>query len=373
MTERDALMCLNAVPGVGAVTMAKLLEFFENAQGIFEAVKEKDALNGILKGSVFQSFERFSSEGFLKSECGLLQEQGASVLIQSDKEFPPLLKEIPAAPQVLYVRGSKDALKSLSVSIIGARRCSVYGLSVAEELAGHCAELGIAVVSGLARGIDTAAHRGALKAGGVTVAVLGNGLSRVYPPENESLAKQIVESNGAVVSEFPMETSPHAGNFPRRNRIVSGLSLGTVVVEAAARSGALITVGYALEQGREVFAVPGSIHRRTSEGTHHLIKQGAKVVCGIEDILEELAPHIKGRLAKKEDGCATREKSLSEDERSVLNCLSDEPVHFEELVSFIKKAPADIMVSISKLECGRLIQRVNGNFFVRSNNVLNLK
>ncbi len=372
MTERDALMCLNAVPGLGAVTIAKLLELFENAQDVFELQKNDAVLRKILRGSVYQELERFSKELFLENEHTLLEKHGVSVLIPKDEEYPPLLKEIPAAPQILYVRGNAQALKALSVSIVGARRCSIYGSSVADELAGRCAGFGITVVSGLARGIDTAAHRGVLKAGGVTVAVLGNGLSRVYPPENESLANQIVASGGAIVSEFPMGVPPHAGNFPRRNRIISGLSLGTVVVEAAERSGALITVRYALEQGREVFAVPGSIHHRTSAGSHQLIKQGAKVVCDVADILEELAPHMRAGMVADEVRFSP-DAAVSDEGRRILNFLSDEPVHFEQLVSFLERSPADVMADLSILECGRLIQRVQGNFFIRvnANNALN--
>ncbi|HRZ39516.1 MAG TPA: DNA-processing protein DprA [Candidatus Omnitrophota bacterium] len=369
MTEREALMCLNAVPGLGSVTMNKLTEFFENAQGGFDLNQGREAWGRFLRRPAREALETFSVERFLKEERALLEQHGVAVLIKRDADYPFLLKEIPDPPQILYIKGDARVLQSLSVSIVGSRQCSVYGLSVAEELAGRCASLGITVVSGLARGIDTAAHRGAMKAGGATVAVLGNGLSRIYPPENAALADEIASSSGALVSEFSMATPPHAGNFPRRNRVISGLALGTVVVEAAERSGALITVRYALEQGREVFAVPGPIHRRTSIGVHQLIKQGAKIVCGVEDILEELAPRIRAGLGQNET-MLSRKEVLSEAEHNVFKHLSDDPVHFEHLAALAQRPAAEVMGVISSLECGHWVRRVKGNFFVRSHNVV---
>jgi len=206
-----------------------------------------------------------------------------------DKDYPTNLKYIYQPPATIYLEGSIIPQDQIAIAIVGSRRATDYGLNNAERLGFELAARGIAVISGLARGVDSAAHRGALKAKGRTIAVLGSGLNRLYPPENKNLAREIARS-GALISEFTPDTPPERQNFPRRNRIISGLSLGVVIVEAAKRSGALITAGFALEQGREVFALPGKIDSFTSGGTHDLIKQGAKLIESVEDIIEELEP-----------------------------------------------------------------------------------
>ncbi len=219
----------------------------------------------------------------------LSKENKTRTLSFSDKGYPTNLKYIYDPPPTLYVKGNILPEDNIAIAIIGSRRATYYGLKNAENLSFELAAGGITIISGLARGVDSAAHRGALKAGGRTIAVLGSGLNIIYPPENEKLAREILQC-GAVISEFPQGTAPLRQNFPRRNRIISGLSLGVVVVEAAKRSGALITANLALEQGREVFALPGKIDSFTSRGTHDLIKQGAKLVESAEDIIEELEP-----------------------------------------------------------------------------------
>ena len=206
--------------------------------------------------------------------------------------YPRWLREIHDPPEILHVRGTLLEVDAAAVAIVGTRAATPYGLGVAGRLAEELAGCGITVVSGLAEGIDAAAHEGALKAGGRTIAVVGHGLARIYPPQHQKLADRIAES-GCVLSEFPMEEKPNPWNFPKRNRIISGLSLGVVVVEAPFKSGALITARFAMEQGREVFAVPGPVYSRQSEGALALIKDGARLVCGVEDILEELAPHLR--------------------------------------------------------------------------------
>ncbi len=218
----------------------------------------------------------------------LIKKLNLNVLTRQDDEYPQNLKNILYPPIVLYVKGRLKPQDCNSIAIVGSRLASFYGLSCAEKLAGELANYGLTVVSGMARGIDTASHRGALKQNGRTIAVIGSGFNRIYPPENKGLCEEIAGS-GAVISEFPIDTPPEKENFPRRNRIISGLSLGVVVVEAARNSGALITADFALEQGREVFALPGKVDSSTSFGTNELIKQGAKLVSCVDDIIEEFA------------------------------------------------------------------------------------
>lgn len=267
MTEREALIWLHLSADIGVVRFRRLLEHFGSAAGIIKAgaiaVREVD----------------------FRREMSRSEKQGIKIITMLDEGYPALLKQIYDPPLVLYVMG--DLQFDTAVGIVGSRRASFYGLSSAQRLAAGLAASGITVISGLARGVDTAAHRGALGSKGNTIAVLGSGLNNIYPPENEELAYSIAGS-GAVISEFPLDTGPFPHNFPRRNRIISGLSMGIVVVEAAENSGALITADFALEQGREVFALPGEANSSTSYGTNNLIKQGAKLVTDVEDILEEL-------------------------------------------------------------------------------------
>ena len=289
-------------------------------------------------------------------------------------EYPKILKTLHRPPQALYVNGSFKEEDNLAVAIVGSRRASRYGIEMSERLGYELALCGVTVVSGMARGIDSAAHRGALKAKGRTIAVMGSGHDHIYPAENRELYKRIAES-GAVISEFENDVSPLPRNFPIRNRIISGLSIGIVVVEAAKSSGALITADFALEQGREVFAVPGKISSITSEGTHELIKQGAKLVQSAEDIIEELSLHEiepmavedrpinEAKIAKK----TTRYiyNSLTHDERRVYKILSDEPSYIDDVVKVSgvesRLAPKVLLA----LELKRLIKELPGKQFIR--------
>lgn len=225
-------------------------------------------------------------------ESELAAKHKIRILSINDSAYPESLKNIYGPPKILYVKGELKKEDALGIAIVGSRLASGYGLTQAEKFGFELARLGITVISGLARGIDTKAHLGALKAGGRTIAVLGSGLLNIYPPENKNLSDKI-SCLGAVISEYPLNTKPLAENFPRRNRIISGLSLGVVVIEAGKRSGALITARCALEQGREVFSLPGKLDSENSFGTNELIKDGAKMTTSVEDILEELAPYIK--------------------------------------------------------------------------------
>jgi DNA processing protein len=302
-------------------------------------------------------------------ELARLQKARLTVLGFTHPNYPQSLRWIPDPPLVLYVRGTLRQEDSLAVAVVGSRKPSNYGKLMAQRLSAALVQHGFTVVSGLARGIDSHAHQGALQAGGRTVAVLGSGLNIIYPPENRRLYDSI-GVDGAVLSEFPLDTKPDRWNFPRRNRIISGLALGTLVVEAAANSGALHTARHALEQGREVFAVPGRIDMPNSRGTHSLIKHGAKLVEGIEDILAEFpqAIHdsaIRQRLAPEPASGSQSPSDLSAEEARVLALIQSEELHIDALIQ-ASQLPTHVVASILvTLELRGLIRQFPGKFFVR--------
>jgi DNA processing protein len=284
MEEREHLIALNMIEGLGSIRITKLLNYFNSIESIFKSGQSKLKSIAGIGEEISYRISHFDIKD-LKRELGLCKKETIEIISIFDKGYPESLKNIPDAPVILYVKGQLNS-PGLNIAIIGSRKASKYGLSMAERLSMELASLGVTIISGMARGIDSAAHRGALKAGGRTVAVLGSGLLNIYPPENAELAKAIYKE-GALVSEFPLKRAPLRENFPRRNRIVSGLSRGVAVIEAAQRSGALITADLALDQGRDVFALPGEVDSPTSYGTNYLIKQGAKLIDSAEDILEE--------------------------------------------------------------------------------------
>ncbi len=296
----------------------------------------------------------------------------------NDAEYPEALKSIHKPPQQLYINGSFKEEDKNAIGIVGSRRATRYGLEMAEKLAFDIAIRGITVVSGMARGVDSAAHRGALKAKGRTIAVMGSGHGHIYPPENRGLYGQI-SGSGAVVTEFENDELPDSWHFPMRNRIISGVSMGIVVVEAARNSGALITADYAMEQGREVFAVPGKISSLTSAGTHDLIKDGAKLVQSADDILEELKlcevePVIGEKLGLIDEKISKKTRayiynSLTDDERKVYKVLSDEPVYIDDVVKGSKVKLDKALSVVLSLEIKRLIKELPGKQFVRIDNV----
>ena len=369
MNERDAFLVLNAVPGIGNSSVRKLLKRYGSASRVL-SLNESDLSNSpVISSKVIQNILHFPKDKFLKAEYNLMGEKQVRVVTSLDSDYPESLCQIADAPVVLYVKGNLSLENSLSMAIVGSRRASFYGESTSARFAMRLAELGFTTVSGMARGIDTAAHKGALKAGGETIAVLGCGLSHVYPPENKKLLEEIAAS-GAVISEFPMETAPLAYNFPRRNRIISGLSIGVIVVEAAQRSGALITADFALEQGREVFAIPGKIDHPSSFGVHNLIKQGAKLITCVDDILEDLQPRVSAYLragteSKIEDrGIKSLPADLSEDEQQIYNYITDRPVHIDELTHQCGAA-VPLMSVLLQLELKHLVKQLPGKLFVR--------
>ena len=291
--------------------------------------------------------------------------------------YPKILKNIHKPPQVLYVNGSFKEEDSNAVAIVGSRRATHYGLETAEKLSYDLAIRGVTIVSGMARGIDSAAHRGALKARGRTIAVMGSGHGNIYPAENKDLYKDIA-SSGAVLTEFENDMPPLAENFPQRNRIISGLSLGVVVVEAARNSGALITANFALEQGREVFALPGKISSATSAGTNELIKDGARLVQSADDILDELNLHevkpASGEAKELIDNKILKQtkayiyNSLTDDERKVYKILSDEPLYIDDVVKGSNVELGKISKILLNLEMKKVVRALPGKQFIRTEN-----
>src|SRR5215213_9836291 len=336
-------IALNMTPGVGPRAAARLLERFGSAEGVFGALRsELERLR--LRPEAVESIALRDRHAAAAVELERLRAlEGADVLALDDGAYPALLREIPDPPVTLYVRGEwRACLEAPCVGVVGSRRCSTYGQNVASSLARELAARGVTIVSGLARGVDAAAHRGALEAGGRTVAVLGTGIDEVYPRDHKKLTAEILDHGGALVSQFPLGTPPVSENFPYRNRIISGLSLGVVVVEASENSGSLITARLALEQGREVYAVPGNITSRNSFGTNFLIKgAGAKLIQAWQDVVAEfppdvaariLPPGMKGEGKSPPAGVTSAPADLTEAERGVWALLSaDEAAHIDAL------------------------------------------
>ncbi|UNC91817.1 DNA-processing protein DprA [Candidatus Contubernalis alkaliaceticus] len=287
-----------------------------------------------------------------------IKAKGIQVITYEDEDYPESLKHIHAPPALLYVKGAALFEKHPRIAVVGTRKCTPYGKKIAVEVSQTLAEQGFTVVSGMARGIDTLAHLSCLKAGGRTIAVLGSGLDVIYPRENESLSKKIVE-NGALVSEFPLGTKPLPRNFPMRNRIISGLSLGVVVVESAHKSGALITADCALEQGREVFAVPGNIDSPYSRGCNRLIKQGAVLLDSPIDILQELGYDVIYESEEQENVCLT----LQEEE--LLRFLTSQPIHVDSLREQCGLSSRQLNALLTLLELKKIIKQFPGKYFVR--------
>ena len=361
MNNFESLVALNLIPQIGSVRLKELLKYFKEPQAIFKAkLQDLVSLLGQRLGESIASFD----VQCLENDLALAKKSGLKIITCFDQEYPQLLKEIPGAPLVLYVLGSIVELDNLAVGIVGSRSASLYGLSSAEKFAAELSVQGITIVSGMARGVDTYAHRGALKVKGRTIAVMGSGFNHIYPPENADLAKEISLS-GAVISEFPMETKPLAQNFPRRNRLISGLSLGILITEAARNSGALITADFALEQGKEVFALPGRIDSPGSMGTNALLKQGAKLVTCCDDILEEL--NLASADAKKPDHPKTAQEIIWGKNESILyEHISREAIGIDDLVQKTSLTSSQVLSLILKLQFKKLIKELPGKQFMRN-------
>jgi DNA processing protein len=368
-------VALNMTVGIGARGGAKLLERFGSPEAIFGA-RRSELENLRLRPETIESIIKREHEQKAAEEIEKTRLLGGDIIVLDDGVYPSGLREIDDPPIVLYVLGDwQKCLDAPCVAFVGSRRASTYGVNAAEMLARGLAEKGVTIVSGFARGIDAAAHRGAIEAGGRTVAVIGTGINEVYPKENKKLLARILETGGAIVSQFPLNTPPLPENFPYRNRIISGLSLGVVIVEATERSGSLITARFAEEQNRERFAVPGNITSRNSFGTNYLIKSaGAKLVQQWQDIAEELPPEIAAKLlppetVDKKTANARKDfvpDNLSETEQSVWRALSpDEPTQIDVLQAATDLQFGELNSALFGLEMRDLIRVLPGKSYAR--------
>lgn len=361
MSDLKYWLGFNLVKGIGPAKIQAMLDYFGDLATAWQAPEAQLERIGI---------DRRARQALLEARATLdldqyqarVEEAGYRVLTWAMDHYPRYLREIPAAPPVLYVAGEVQVVDEWAVAVVGTRRLTAYGRQVTRELVAGLARNNVTVVSGLARGIDGIAHKTALEMGGRTIAVLGSGVNCIYPPEHRKLAQQIVtEKRGAIISEYALDTQPDAKNFPPRNRIISGLTLGTIVIEAGERSGALITADFALEQNREVFAVPGNITSRASKGTNRLIQQGAKLVTGVTDVLEELnltmvPQQVAVQMALPE----------SAEEAALLQHLSPQPTHVDELSRASGLPSAEVSSTLTMMELKGMVQQVGGMRYVLS-------
>jgi DNA processing protein len=323
-------------------------------------MKELSKIEG-LGEKVAQEIRKGPLEKAVGKELHLLREVGGRVITLRDEEYPKRLRDIYDPPALLYIRGELKKEDEFAVSIVGSRKTTPYGRWFTEKVSQELARHGVTVVSGMARGIDSLAHWGAISGGGRTIAVLGCGVDVIYPSENRNLFAKMID-HGAILSEFPMGSPPEGGHFPRRNRIISGLSLGVVVVQAGEKSGSLITAGYALEQGREVFAVPGNVGTESSRGTHRLIKEGAKLVESSEDILEEILPQWR-REGEATPKVEIPRPDLTEEERVLYELLSETPLHIDVMIRESRLDPGKVSSLLLNLEFKGLVSQWPGKCF----------
>jgi len=351
---------LKSAPGIGNHLIKRLIDRFDTPATVLNAQRETLlSVNGMSRRLVTVLRNHVLPDPVI-AELEETLAKGYRVVPMTDPDYPVLLRQIPDPPPYLYVHGRLEA-NSANIAVVGSRNATDYGISTTRRLSNDLARRGLVVVSGMARGIDTAAHRGAIDGGGTTFAVLGSGLERVYPPENRPIFDKIAE-NGAVISEFSLKTGPDAFNFPARNRIISGMSLGAIIVEASKRSGSLITARLAAEQGREVFAVPGSIRSFKSSGTHGLIKDGAKLVEHAQDVLDELA-YVLPQLPECSKAESPDAPPLSTEERKVYEIMGPYPTHIDDLVRKLSMEPGKLASVLLNLELKGLVEQSPGKLF----------
>jgi DNA processing protein len=365
MDERDYWVVLNTAAGIGPIRFQRLLAVCGSADNAWRAHDLELATAGLERRAI-DAIRKLRQTTTPEAILDKLTRLGITPLTLLDEDYPPNLRQVADPPPVLFMRGKLKPSDSGAVALVGTRRASSYGKAVGECFARDLARAGVTVVSGLAKGIDTVVHHAAMQAGGRTIAVLGNGLDQVYPAENAGLAHKIVDTRaGALVSEFPPGIPPDAVNFPRRNRIISGLSLVTVILEAGAPSGALITADFALEQGRDVLAVPGNIFSPTCAGTNYLLKQGATPVTSADDILDVLNSNAPS-AANVEAELAHRVPALAPDETTVWRALSPEPRHIDALAQSLTMRPGELSATLAVLELKGLARQVGSMLYTRA-------
>jgi DNA processing protein len=361
-------LALKSVPGIGNLMFNRLVREMGSPEAVLRAPAHRLTRVSGMTPRLVRAVSEYRCPDWVFMEIKRSVEKGFRIITQISPDYPALLRHIPDPPPLLYCYGTM-AGNQCHIAMVGSRKATAYGKINAKSLAGALAAKGIAVVSGMARGIDSAAHIGALESGGRTVAVLGSGLECVYPSENMKLYHRIAES-GAVISEFPLDAKPDPHHFPQRNRVISGMALGTVVVEAAERSGSLITAKLAADQGREVFAVPGSIHSTTAQGTHNLIRQGAKLVDNAEVIIEEISPLVASAPEGSTDPGATAPRaespqaiSLTDQEAGLLEAIGPYPVHIDELARRCNQEIGALNAILLQLELKGVVVQEPGKLF----------
>lgn len=348
----------NLVKGIGPAKLQALLGKFGSIDAAWHA-SEPDLVSVGIDNRTIQGFLRTRETVDLDTELIKVTKAGSKLLVWESADYPKYLREIANPPPLLYVRGEIREADQWAIAVVGTRRQTAYGRQVTQDLVAGLVHNKITIISGLARGIDTTAHRTAVEMDGRTVAVLGSGLDIIYPAENRSLAKRIVEGRGALVSEFALGTKPEAKNFPPRNRVISGLAMGVIVVEAGTRSGALITVEFALEQDREVFAVPGNINSPASRGTNRLIQEGAKLVTKVDDVLEEL-----NLMMVQEKTAVQIAMPESAEEVQILECLTHQPLHIDELAHLADLPSALVSSTLTLMELKGMVRQVGGMKYI---------
>lgn len=364
--EKYYWLALNMVPGIGRKLYHRLINHFQSPAKVFQAsYGQLLQIEGVGE-NLSETITSFDVDKVIEQEKKLVKLNRVSIITFQDDIYPENLKKIYDPPPVLYMKGSILKSDNIAVAIVGTRTASRYGKLVTEKISSELAERGVTIISGMASGIDSIAHRSAIAARGRTIAVFGCGVNMTYPAENINL-KEKIQENGAVFSEFPMNTRPERTNFPMRNRIISGLSLGTIVIEAAEKSGALITSDFALEQGKDVFAVPGNINSPKSKGTNRLIKMGAKLVENADDVIEEFPYEIKMLLqAKGKQKEKTEVPDLSDDEKKIYVLLSEEEIHIDTLIQESQLPSQKVSALLIQLELRDVVKQQSGKMFVIS-------
>jgi DNA processing protein len=357
-----ALLRLSTVPGVGPQRIRALVNHFGDADAVLRAsAKALASVEGMNRTVAIAIAHHKTGEHYSREQLSLVNRSGGWICTYWDGSYPSLLKKIYDPPPVLFVRGDFDQLDNYSLAIVGTRKPSEYGRTIAERIAVQLTHIGLTVVSGLARGIDTIAHSTVVKNWGRTIAVIGSGIDVIYPPENKQLVEKIIAS-GALVSEYPMGTSPDAGNFPRRNRIISGMTLATIVIETAVTGGAMITATTALDQNREIFAVPGNITESRSTGTNLLIKEGrATLFQSVDDVISVLGTKLKPIVSARNHQPAVPELTLFE--QKIFDVLSDNPLHVDIIAEQTLLSASDVLVHLLGLEFKGLARQLPGKMF----------